>query len=111
MQYVNRNHFYDMTDDAACADELGAIRAEMQQLKDAASFIENLLKEKHVEVAEGRKYRVTITYGIESKRIDNKTLLAKVCEKHGIEPSHQLVSAHTKVVTSDRVSVKAHTKR
>ena len=96
--------FFDATDDGAVADELGKLRAEIQELKNAADFLEGLLKHKGVTEAEGALFRVRVTYGIETKRVSWKDVAAK------LSPSRQLVQAHTKISVSDRVLVTAKRK-
>lgn len=86
------------------ADKLGEIRARENELKKQRQEIEAQLKEEGVEVAEGGTFRVTISYDILSKRVDWKTVAAKLA------PSRQLVAAHTKAIHSDRVTVKALSK-
>ena len=96
--------FFNATDDGAIADELGALRAEIDDLRKAAAFLEDLLKHKHVEEAEGSLFRVKISYDVETQRVNWR----KVAEK--LNPSRQLVQAHTSVSTSDRVLVTAKRK-
>ena len=102
---MNTNpRFFDATDDGAVADELGKLRAEIDTLKNSAEFLEGLLKHKGVTEAEGALFRVRISYDIETKRVSWKDVAAK------LNPSRQLVQAHTKVSTSDRVLVTAKRK-
>ena len=102
---MNTNpRFFNATTDAEIADELGALRAEIDDLRKAAAFLEDLLKHKHVQEAEGSLFRVKISYGVETKRVNWKD----VAEKLG--PSRQLIQAHTSVSTSDRVLVTAKRK-
>ena len=96
--------FFDATDDGAVADELGKLRAEIDTLKKSAEFLEGLLKHKRVVEAEGALFRVRITYDIQTQRVSWKDVAAK------LNPSRQLVQAHTKVSVSDRVLVTAKRK-
>jgi hypothetical protein len=96
--------FFDATDDGAVADELGKLRAEIDALKNSAEFLEDLLKQKGVTEAEGTLFRVRISYDVKTKRVNWKDVAAK------LNPSHQLVQAHTRVSTSDRVLVTAKRK-
>ena len=96
--------FFDATDDGAVADELGKLRAEIDALKNSAEFLEDLLKHKGVTEAEGALFRVRISYDIETKRVSWKDVAAK------LNPSRQLIQAHTRVSTSDRVLVTAKRK-
>ena len=100
----NSPRFFDATDDGAVADQLGALRAEIDTLKKAAEFLEGLLKHQRVVEAEGALFRVRITYDIQTQRVSWKDVAAK------LNPSRQLVQAHTKVSVSDRVLVTAKRK-
>ena len=95
---------FNATSDAEIADELGALRAEIDDLRKAAQFLEDLLKHKHVEEADGSLFRVRISYNVETTR----TNWRKVAEKLG--PSRQLIQAHTRVTVADRVLVTAKKK-
>lgn len=94
----------DVSTPATIADELGAVRAEIKQLQDKAKVLETLLKNQHTTSVDGDLYHVAISYGVETKRVDWKTVAQK------LEPSRQLVAAHTKTTTADRVRVSAHKK-
>ena len=97
--------FLNVSTDADVADELGALRAQAKVIADQAKFLEGLLKEKRVAVAEGKKYRVTISYDIETERVAWKN----VAEQLGA--SAELIEANSSVSKSDRVLVTAHKKR
>jgi hypothetical protein len=102
---MNTNpRFFNATTDAEIADELGALRAEIDELRKAATFLEDLLKHKHVEEAEGALFRVKISYDVRTKKVNWKEVAAK------LEPSRQLIQAHTSISTSDRVLVTAKKK-
>ena len=83
------------------ADELGIIRAKMADLKDRETEIRAVMIEAGEKAFEDRKFRAVV---VESMRtmIDWKSIAAK------LKPSHQLVSAHTRVgeVISIRVSAR-----
>lgn len=83
------------------ADELGIIRAKMADLKDREVEIREVMIAAGISAFEDKKFRAVV---VESLRtlIDWKSVAAK------LEPSHQLVSAHTtqKEVTSIRVSAR-----
>ena len=96
--------FFDATDDGSVADELGKLRAEIQELKNAAEFLEDLLKNKGVTEAEGTLFRVKISYDVQTRRVSWKDVAER------LSPSRQLVQAHTRVSTSDRVLVTAKRK-
>jgi hypothetical protein len=86
---------------AGLADELGAVRAQLADLKDREREIRNTLIEAGVKTLEDNLFRVLV---VESMRtmIDWKSIAAK------LKPSHQLVTAHTedKEVISIRVSAR-----
>lgn len=86
---------------AGLADELGAVRAQMADLKDREREIRNTLIEAGVKTLEDDIFRALV---VESMRtmIDWKAIAAK------LKPSHQLVTAHTteKDVISIRVSAR-----
>ncbi len=86
---------------AGLADELGAVRAQLADLKDREREIRNTLIEAGVKTLEDDLFRVLV---VESMRtmIDWKSIAAK------LKPSHQLVTAHTedKEVISIRVSAR-----
>jgi hypothetical protein len=88
---------------AEVADEIGYLRSEIsalqQQLREAEAEI---LEDPTVPVTVlGNHYRVTVSRGITTRRVDWK----KVAEK--LNPSRQLVSAHTRTSLSNRISVTA----
>jgi len=89
---------------AFLADRLGEIRAEQNQLKTEWNSIVDQLKDEGVDVVEGNAYRVTISYYIATSRINWQAVAKK------LEPSRQLIQAHTSVGHSDRVTVKALSK-
>jgi hypothetical protein len=83
------------------ADELGIIRAKMADLKVRETEIRAVMIDAGIKAFEDRKFRAVV---VESMRtlIDWKSVAAK------LEPSHQLVTAHTteKEVISIRVSAR-----
>ena len=96
------NKFFEITNDAVVADEIGKLDAQIKELRDARKFLEGLLKSKGLTQVDGTKYRVTISYDIVRKVIDYKSMM----DAKGWEPTRQLLAAHTKISRSDRVSVK-----
>ena len=98
------SEFYDVSNDQTVADELGKLRAKIKEMQNAAKFLEDMLKAKRVTAVDGSMYRVTISYDIETTRVNWGKVAAK------LNPSHQLIAAHTKRTTSDRVNVSALTK-
>lgn len=95
---------FNVSDNGAVADELGSIRAKIKTLKDSQSFLESVLKDKGVSIAEGKNYRVSISYDVETQRTDWKAVATK------LKPSRQLISAHSQVSVSNRIRVTAMTK-
>lgn len=83
------------------ADELGKIRAQMANLKERESEIRDAFMEVGIKSLEDSRFRATV---VESMRTTINW--KKVAEK--LNPSHQLVTAHTKQtpVTSIRVSAR-----
>lgn len=86
---------------AGLADELGAIRAQQADLKDREREIRTTLIESGIEVFEDNFFRALVVESLRTT-IDWKSVAAK------LEPSHQLVTAHTseKEVVSIRVSAR-----
>jgi hypothetical protein len=96
---------FTATTDGDIADNIGDLRAKAKEISDQIAFFEGLLKHKGVEVAEGKRFRVTIAYGVEQRRPDWKAIALK------LNALPMLIDLYTKVTTSDRVRVTAHTKR
>ena len=97
--------FLNVSTDGDIADELGALRAQAKEIADQAAFLEGLLKSKGTTVAEGKRFRVSISYGVETKRTDWKAVAMK------LNALPMLIDLFTKVSVSDRVRVTAPTKR
>jgi len=83
------------------ADELGIIRAKMADLKDREIEIREVMIAAGISAFEDKKFRAVVVESLRTM-IDWKSVAAK------LEPSHQLVSAHTteKEVISIRVSAR-----
>lgn len=83
------------------ADELGSIRAHMADLKDREKDIREIFIEAGVTALEGESFRAMVVESLRTM-IDWKAVAAK------LEPSHQLVTAHTteKEVISIRVNAR-----
>ena len=83
------------------ADELGFVRAQIADLKDRESDIRETFIEAGVTAMEGETFRAVVVESLRTT-IDWKTVAAKM------EPSRQLVTAHTteKEVISIRVSAR-----
>lgn len=94
----------DVSTPAHVADALGHARAALKDAKAEVDFLEGLLKAQKLTEVEGDLFRVKIAYGIETSRTDWRAVAAH------FKPSRQLVTAHTKVGLSDRVTVTAHVK-
>lgn len=82
-------------------DELGQIKAEVAILKNDESALRQQLLDAGVKVAEGDLFRATVV-DADRKIVDWKS----ICE--ALEPSRQLVTAHTShsTVTSVRVTAR-----
>ena len=83
------------------ADQLGRLAAEIKHLQDQKKEIEDQLKAERVDACEGNLFRVTISYDVETARVDWKAVAGK------LKPSRQLVTAHTRIGHADRVNVRA----
>ena len=83
------------------ADELGFIRAQMADLKDRETEIRSTLIESGIEKLEDETFRALVVKSMR-ELIDWKAVAAK------LEPSRQLVTAHTseKEVISIRVNAR-----
>jgi len=83
------------------ADELGLIRARMADLKDREIEIREVMIAAGISAFEDKKFRAVV---VESLR----TLINWKAVAEKLEPSHQLVTAHTteKEVISIRVSAR-----
>lgn len=81
-------------------DQLGALRAQIADLQASAKALENEIKAAGPGTYEGDFYRTTVAEVV-SERTDWKAVAAK------LDPSYQLVSAHTKEVHTVRLTVSA----
>lgn len=86
---------------AILADRLGQIKAQKADISKEEKEITDQLKAEGVEHISGNLFQVDITFGIITNRSDWKAIAAKA------GASRQLITANTKAVKSDRVSVKA----
>ena len=86
---------------AGLADELGALRAQMADLKDREREIRDMLIEAGVKALEDDTFRALVVESIRTM-IDWKSVAAK------LRPSRQLIRAHTteKEVISIRVNAR-----
>lgn len=84
------------------ADELGSIRAHMADLKDREKDIRETFIDAGVTALEGESFRAVV---VESMRtmIDWKSVAAK------LEPSRQLITAHT--TEKDVISIRVNARR
>ncbi len=82
-------------------DELGTIRAKMADLKARESEIRDAFLDAGVHALEGNRFRATVVEQMRTM-VDWKAVAEK------LQPSRQLVTAHTKhkEVTSIRVSAR-----
>ncbi len=85
---------------AAAVDELGAIKAQIAELKAREEQIKQDLVECGVSEAEGRLFRATVSL-VERETTDWKAVAQK------LNPSRQLITAHTSSTTSSTVRVSA----
>lgn len=83
------------------ADELGILRAKIASLREEQKNIEAYLKACGIDEVNGLEYRVTISYAVQRTTIDWKAIAAK------LQPSRQLITAHTRMSEHDRVNVSA----
>ncbi len=87
---------------AAIVDQLGALKAQQADLKKRAGTLQAQLVEAGVTEADGALYRATIsTHDVVT--VDWKAVAEK------LEPSYQLITAHTSV--ADRTTVKIVARR
>jgi hypothetical protein len=96
--------FLNVSTDGDIADELGDLRAKAKEIADQMKFLEDLLKHKRVELAEGKKFRVRISYDIETHRIDWKSAAV------ALGADEEFLDDYSTVSTHDRVQVTAHPK-
>lgn len=89
---------------SSVADQLGEARAELKYAQDRVKELESVLKQSGQPVVEGDLFRVKIAYNVETKRVDWKSVAAK------LNPSRQLIAGNTKVSTYDRLSISAQPK-
>lgn len=102
---MNIKKFFNVSTDADIADELGELRAKAKAIADQSAFLERLLKEKGVTVAEGKRYRVAISYSIETHRVNWRAVA------EALNAPDSLIAEHSSVSLVDRVRVSAHSKR
>ncbi len=83
------------------ADELGSLPAQMADLKDRESDIREMFIEAGVHTLEDERFRAVVVESLRTT-VNWKAVAAK------LEPSHQLVTAHTteKEVISIRVNAR-----
>ena len=84
-------------------DRLGALRAEAKILADRIKALESQLKETGRSEIDGSQYRVTISRS-RRKKINWAAIAAK------LEPSRQLVAAHTSYSDVTTLKLSAHKK-
>ena len=84
-------------------DHLGDLRAQIKRLQDQAKGIERKLKDAGRQEFNGIRYRVTVSCS-DRARVDWKTVAER------LEPSRQLVSAHTSHQEVCVLRVSAHKK-
>ena len=92
---LNEAALYDVSDERAVAAELVRLRAAIAELKNSEKFMADLLKAGGPRTIELDSHNVTVT--AETSKPVASTDWAAVAEK--LEPSRQLVTAHTDTVT------------
>ena len=83
------------------ADELGAIRAALADLKKREDDARAKLLELGINSAEGQLFRVTVSHA-DRERVD----WAAVAEK--LQPSRQLITAHT--IRAEVITIRTNSK-
>lgn len=83
------------------ADDIGSLRSQIRLLQDKLKLAEGILKNDHIVIAEGSMFRVAISYDVSRSTTNWKKIALR------FDPSHQMVSANTKVSTHDKVLVTA----
>ena len=83
------------------ADAIGDLRSQIKVLQDRLKHTEGLLKCDSVEIAEGKNYRVAISYDVFRNTTNWKNIALRS------NPSRQLVVANTTASVHDRVTVSA----
>lgn len=84
------------------ADELGMIRATMADLKDREGQIRNTFIKAGIKALEDEQFRAVVVESLRTT-IDWKAVAAK------LEPSRQLVTAHT--TEKDVISIRVNARR
>jgi hypothetical protein len=84
-------------------DTIGNLRAQIAELQAEIKGHEKALKSEGAGYYEGDLFAGTVSE-VDTNRVDWKAVAAK------LNPSHQLVSAHTKQGTSVRLTVTARSK-
>jgi|TARA_R110000868_G_scaffold2590_3_gene18607 hypothetical protein len=81
-------------DFSGLVDELGLIKAQAADLKAREDAIKATLQDAGITTLEGKFFRVAISETHRAPKIDWEAIAAK------LEPSHQLVTAHTHAQSS-----------
>ena len=85
------------------ADDIGSLRAQIADLQAELKTAEGVLKKRGDGVYEGNEYRCTVS-STERTTVDWKKVAAK------LEPSSQLVTAHTKHTPVTKLTCSARLK-
>jgi len=85
------------------ADQLGKLRAQVKDLQDRAKDLEASLKESGESVIDGAAFHITVSRS-ERTTVDWKGIAAK------LNPSRQLVTAHSTTKETCTLRVGAHKK-
>lgn len=99
-----QQQFTDVSTPGHVADALGDARAQLATVKARVKFLEDMLKLNGQPIVEGDRYRVAISFNVETSHVDWKAVAAKFA------PSRQLVTAHTKTTHADKLRISALSK-
>lgn len=104
-QHMPAIRLFDVTTPGDIADELGTARAELAEAKARVEFFEEMLKAQRVTEAKGSLFKVKVTYGIVTRRVDWQALA-----RDWVEVTDDLTAAYTRESVSDRLTISAHSK-
>lgn len=91
----------NINDLGATADALGDIRAEMAALKKTAKTYEDALLATGNDVVEGSKFRVAISYGVETAKVNWKKIATD------LGATKQKITGNTSYGYSNKIRVSA----
>jgi len=94
----------DVSTPADLADALGQARVALKEAKGRVEFLERLVKQGDLDLIEGHLFSVSVSRNV----VTNRVKWQAVAER--LNPSRQLITAHTSQSIADRVNVRAHSK-